>query len=117
MTDNITTWLCNGETGLSSKCMARVTLGRDAEDRSGCVDHPRDPADLNRCIKLVKAAPEVRESFPKIAELSPEWKAVIDNWDGLVAMFHKEAGEDWSKKRLAYKTYEFMQNLFREARK
>ena len=117
MTDNITTWLCLGETGLSSKCMARAALGRDAEDRSGCVDHPRDPADLNRCIKLVKAAPEVREALPKIAKLSPEWKAVIDNWDDLVAMFHEEAGEDWSKSRSAHKTYDFMQTLFRGARK
>ena len=101
-------WFLNGETGLSSECMAAVSLG--AKPRRG-YNWPLDPADLNRCLKLVKAAPGVRQHFPNIAALGREWGAVIEHWDELETMFVKEVGWDWSKKKSAKKTYDRMKEL------
>src|SRR4051794_33065117 len=107
MTDNITRWLVEGERGLSSETMAAVALGLAPKRPS----FPLDPSDLNRCIKLVDAAPEVKRAFPRIAALSPQWVAVIGNWDLLRTSFVDEAGYDWSKARSAPETYKLMKNL------
>jgi len=52
-------WLANGETGMSSKAMAFTALG--VKYKNACY-YPYDPADLNRCLLLLEAAPIVRES-------------------------------------------------------
>ena len=100
-------WYVSGEKGISSETMAATALGKK-HDRGY---PPLDPADLNRCIKLVDTAPEVKEAFPKIAALSKQWKAVIDNWDRLREMFIAEVGYDWSKKKSAPKTYNEMKRI------
>lgn len=109
------TWWEIGERGASSECMARIAGGSNVTDRHGFINYPHDPDDLNRCIKLVKVAPEVRKAFPEIAAAHPCWKVIIEHWDELVKMFHEEAGEDWSKRVAAGKTYDRMQRLFKGA--
>jgi hypothetical protein len=103
----IVQWLANGETGVSSKTMAFTAMGQGYRDNH----HPLDPADLNRCIKLVDEVPEIKDAFPKIAALSKEWQAVIDNWDSLKKSFVDEAGYDWSEKHSAPLTYKKMKDL------
>lgn len=110
---NIIKWLVTGEVGLSSKCMASVACGYSTED----YNYPRDPADLNRCIKLVDDAPEIRNSFSKIADLCPEWKVIIDNWDELVKTFVGEVGYDWCRDKKAPITYKMMRDLLDGVRK
>jgi sigma54-dependent transcription regulator len=100
-------WYVSGEKGISSETMAATALGK----KHGLGYAPSDPADLNRCIKLVDTAPEVKDAFPKIAALSEQWKAVIDNWDKLREMFIAEVGYDWSKKQSAPKTYKEMKGI------
>ena len=100
-------WYVSGEKGISSETMAATALGKK-HDRG---DAPADPADLNRCIKLVDTAPEVKKAFPKIAALSEQWKAVIDNWDKLREMFIAEVGYDWNKKKRAPETYKEMKRI------
>lgn len=99
-------WLSEGEVGLSSKAMAFTSLGMKAN-----YDHPLDPSDFNRCLKLVKYIPEIKNHFPDISKLSKEWKAVIDNWDKIEKSFIDEVGFDWCKAISAPKTYELMKNL------
>lgn len=101
-------WLANGKTGISSKAMAFTALGVKYKDARY---YPYDPADFNRCLLLLEVAPIVRESFPKIRELSPEWAAIIDHWDELERLFLDEVGRDWSKAQRAPKTYERMLQL------
>lgn len=101
-------WMVDGETGLSSECMAAVALGAKRPKR---VHWPLDPADFNRCLKLVKAAPGVRKSFPDIAALCKQWRSCIDHWDELERMFVAEVGWDWSKAKSAKKTYDRMKEL------
>lgn len=107
--DNITRWLATGRIGTSSRNMALVYLG---EEMKLPKSPPWDPADLNRCILLVKAVPEIKEVFPIIASKSKLWNAVIKHWDELVEMFHDEVGEDWSKAKSAPNTYNFMKELY-----
>lgn len=104
---DILAWFANGETGLSSKAMASAAAGIDPTSKS----HPCDPADLNRCIKLVDRVPAVRDQFAAIALMSPQWKAVTDNWDLLRETFVREVGKDWSRSKYARKTYEMMKGL------
>lgn len=104
--NKILDWLAYGRVGASSKCMAMVALGREARG-----DYPSDPSDLNRCLQLIKAAPEVREAFPKIAALHESWNVLIENWDELEASFVGEVGDNWSKGASAPKTYQLMKNL------
>lgn len=108
--ENIINWYVSGERGISSETMAATALGKKP-DWSG---YPLDPADLNRCIKLVDSAPEVKEAFHAIASLSPEWAAIIENWDELRQMFIDEVGYNWkNRKTRAKRTYDRMQELFK----
>lgn len=107
-------WLANGQRGASSETMAFCALGVE-QDRPYWSDHPRDPADFNRCLLLVCVAPEVRKSFSELAKLSPQWRAVIDHWDELESMFVEEAGLNWEKSKRARKTFARMCELFAQA--
>jgi len=107
MDRDILNWFATGETGSSSKAMASAAAGIESRDRS----FPLDPADLNRCIKLVARVPAIRQRFGAVAALSPEWAAIIANWDRLCATFHDEVGEDWSRGTKAPRTYALMHSL------
>jgi hypothetical protein len=103
----ILSWIANGETGLSSKAMAFCACDIPFEGNH----NPADPADFNRCLKLISAIPEVKENFHKIAKLSKRWKNLIENWDDLESIFIDEVGFDWCKANSAPVTYERMQLL------
>lgn len=106
--NDIVEWFVNGERGMSSEVMAATAL-RIKNNHNNFA--PVDPADLNRCIKLLKAAPEIKMRFSDIANLSGRWKLIIDNWDKLVEMFVTEVGYDWCLAQRAPKTYKFMKDL------
>jgi len=107
-------WLAVGHQGLSSAALflratgVRPDILRDGDDAR---HHPRDPADLNRCLLLVATVPEAARALPGMREVSPEWAALVDHWDELAALFHEEAGPDWSKARSAPRTYARMAEL------
>lgn len=61
MEKKLLNWMLTGETGLSSKAMARAFM-----DLKGRTDHPYDPDDLNRCLLLLDAVPEARQHMNKI---------------------------------------------------
>ena len=105
--DKILQWFADGETGVSSKCMALVSCGITPNHKST----PADPSDLNRCIKLVDAVPEVMGRAMAISEISEEWHNLMYHWDELVELFKSEVGEDWSNGYHAPKTYERMKEL------
>lgn len=47
-------WLCHGKTGLSSKTMAFwLAFNEKLEDGR---NYPHDPADFDRCLRLLDAA-------------------------------------------------------------
>ncbi len=101
-------WFANGEVGESSSAMAFCACGVETKK----ISQPYDPADLNRCLKLVKAIPEIKSHFDRIAFLSSEWAAIIGAWDVLENSFVEEVGWDYKKANRAPKTFDLMQKLF-----
>lgn len=106
MEKEILNWLSNGETGLSSKAMAFTAIGVECRKA-----YPSDPSDFNRCLKLVNEIPEIEKHFKKIADLSPAWASIIENWNLIKDLFLEEVGYDWSNGRSAPKTYALMKDV------
>lgn len=109
--EQILTWLVNGRVGLSSKTMAAIALGAKPDG----VNYPHDPDDLNRCLLLLKAAPGVRDAFPRIAASSKVWAALIARWPEIEKSFLDEVGLDWCKANAAPKTYALMRGVIDSA--
>jgi hypothetical protein len=110
-------WLANGEVGVSSKCMAMWLQFGKRVTGSAFGSHPHDPDDLNRCLKLLRCAPELRYSIKKMADISAEWAALVARWDEIEKSFIDEVGFDWSKSRSAKSTYELMKDVISNASK
>jgi hypothetical protein len=102
-------WVATGRVGQSSKAMAMTACGLPSEG-----DYPLDPDDLNRCLKMLIAVPEVREHFDKIAALGVVWGRIISRWDEIESSFLDECGLDWCKARSASKTYALMKEVIGE---
>lgn len=102
-------WLANGRVGVSSKAMAMAIVGIKQEPHK--ISTPSDPDDLNRCLLFLEVVPEARSHFNKIAELSPQWKKLIEHWQEVEQCFLEEAGLDWITSHSAPKTYKLMKAL------
>lgn len=101
-------WLATGSKGRSSECMAMwLAFGKRANDGA----HPHDPDDLDRCLRLLCVATGLRRLLPKMAEVSPYWKALVERWDEIEQSHLDEAGLAWSKGRSAPKTYALMRSI------
>lgn len=99
-------WLADGDTGTSSKTIA-FWLSKRLIYRNG-PDVPSDPSDLGRCLRLLRAIPELRERLPEMAECSPQWAHMLTYWDEIEQSMIDEVGIDWEKGRSAPRTYELM---------
>ena len=109
MTENerkIIDWLANGRTGISSKSLAFEFIGVPYSD----CHPPRDPADLGRCLLLIKTIPEVRKCVDILATKNEHWAKAAKVWDVIADSMEKEVGIDWSKGRMAKRTYYMMKN-------
>lgn len=102
-------WIATGRVGASSKVMAMAACGLPNDG-----SYPHDPGDLNRCLLLLEAAPEVREHFDKIEALGVVWSRLIGRWADIEASFLDEAGLNWSKAKEAPKTYALMREVIGE---
>lgn len=108
-------WLANGETGTSSKAMAFwLAFGERMDDT---YNYPHDPADFDRCLRLLTQVPEMRAQLPRMAEVGPEWAALVGRWDEIEACHLDEVGLGWSKARRAPRTYELMSSIIRPIEK
>ena len=72
----INAWLRSDHIGSSSLYMARVL----AKVGAARYAYPHDPADLQRCIGLLIACPELRSRLDSMADTGPEWAAIIPHW-------------------------------------
>lgn len=102
-------WVATGRVGASSKTMAMAACDLPNEG-----DYPHDPDDLNRCLLLLKAVPEVRDNFEKIAALGVVWKRLVGRWAEIEASFLDEVGLNWCKAKSAPKTYALMREVIGE---
>ncbi len=107
-------WLFEGDVGQSSKAMAMAASGVYQNEEQKLTSHPYDVSDINRCFQLIKAVPEVKDSFDIISNLSPEWSALIKHWEQLESTFVEEVGEDWKSRKPASNTYQLMKDIFQQ---
>ena len=91
ITENINAWLGSGACGISSHAIVTHLTGVNFSGRWG-LRTPCDPSDLRRCAKLLNDCPEVRARFHEMAEVSPQWAALVPIFDELVDLMKKEAG-------------------------
>lgn len=110
-------WMATHRTGLSSEAMAYCALGLQRKGMWNGTEHPHDPSDFNRCLLLLDQVPEVRDHFPSIADLSPQWSALIAHWDELTKQFVHEVGWAWSKHEAAPVTYMRMQQVLNKSKR
>lgn len=107
MRDQILLWLAGRDGGLSSECVAFTALGI-----AGRRDHPHDPADLGRCLRLLETIPAIREGFEeRMSAISPTWARLAQAWDELEAMMREEVGIHWEKDCRAPLTYKRMRQI------
>lgn len=78
-------WLEHGEHGSSSKAMFKRLACYPNNVEAG-VDHPYDPSDFRRCHALLEMIPEWRGELERMAELSPVWRKLVENWEKLTDM-------------------------------
>ena len=107
---SVVQWLADGRRGLSSDAMCKRFYGLPA---GAGTDHPRDPSDFHRCVEFLQAT----GSFGKVAlmrDVSPQWAALVQNWDSLYAIYVTELAE---KTGYAKKTYAAMKEIFAKVTK
>jgi hypothetical protein len=100
-------WFDRGHVGLSSEAMAFCAAGIP----SSRTHHPHDPSDFSQCLRLVSEVPCVRDAFPEIAKLSPQWAAIIAHWDEIEALLVGETDANWARGSSAPETYRLMQRI------
>lgn len=83
-------WQTKGNVGVSSATMASIALGLENNFYGSRFDAPHDPSDLRRCMILVESIPEIKDSFPLIAEKCKRFAPIIAEWDSLTALLKKE---------------------------
>lgn len=96
-------WMATGEMGSSSLTMAFwLTFKMNYRYST----HPYDPDDLRRCVQLLDAAPVLRHIITRMADLSPQWAALVGRWGDLEQLLREELPTG-----RAPKTYALMKEL------
>lgn len=109
-THGVDKWLRTGQRGLSSESMVEVFEGLPIGTITGRwgLSHPKDPADLRRCIRLLEAVPAYRERLQEMCHASFTWCVLVQAWDKLEAMLAEEVPGEYGK---APRTYAEMKRL------
>lgn len=77
-------WALGRDAGASSMAIMSFMLGLD-EDRT--YSYPHDGGDLGRCLRLLDRIPEWKPRMVEMRKVSPQWAALVDHWDELVAKY------------------------------
>lgn len=83
-------WLASGDTGMSSKTIAKCAIGRKP-DHDWSI--PYDSDDFSRCYRLLQLIPELRGVLPVLAQKFPMWAPLVAEWDELTAMYEQDQAE------------------------
>lgn len=106
MNTAVADWLLGDDTGISSEAIVAYMEGATTIRRFG--NHPHDPADLGRCIRLLAIAPDYRLRLPEMARVSPVWAALVAHWDELEALYNLPEVQRTGK---AHRCYERMREI------
>lgn len=82
-------------------CHCSLGMSARAIAYKGHTDHPHDPSDLLRCIQYCKSQSISTAALRKrMAGRSPEWDALLPQWDELVALLNGEI--EWGTAPVTY---------------
>lgn len=109
-------WMMGGDTGASSKTIARHMLGLPHTSPFG-VSAPSDNWDLGRCLRLLALIPEWEERLPEMASFGAVWAALIERWAELTALMVEETGPAFDREAPAPNTYKRMEAILKDAQK
>jgi len=104
-------WLRGTDTGTSSRTIFSVLYGKPSAADLESHGHPCDPDDFNRCYRLLKKIPGWRPRIGEMASVSPEWKALVENWEELERIYEEE-----NTSKSAPKLWARMQDLIKGAK-
>ena len=105
--EDILNWIAEGRgVGLSAQAMALSVTGNFKQK-----NHPYDPSDFNRCLKLIKKIPEIEDNFDEVAKISGTWSKLIEHWSDIESCFLNEVGFDWCNGNRAPATYELIKSI------
>lgn len=110
--ESVLSWIAKGERGTSSETIVAALWGLNLTGRWGW-SHPHDPADLRRCLLLLRDSPETAARFQEMRTVSQEWRGLVDDWSMLERLFLEEAGDNglegthWTARR----TYDRMRAI------
>lgn len=94
----LSAWLASDDVGASSRYMAYILTGGDPRHWYGRREpepaYPHDVGDLGRCIRLVRAVPEMEQRVHLMHTQGDKWFAVAANWVGWVQMYDDEQFEE-----------------------
>lgn len=93
-------WMAGDDTGASSKAIACHMTGGTCDG-----SYPLDPADLGRCLRLLRLFPDWEPRMPEMAKYSLPWKRLAEDWAFLANSMQEEVGIDCDKGRSAPITY------------
>lgn len=111
--NDLLVWFATGRVGCSSKALACAVLDIVPNEPY----HPLDPADFNRCLIMLEAAPDAKQHIGKAADLTPEWAAIIKHWGEVEKTFLDEVGLNWQKGSSAPTTHALMKDIYSSCRK
>lgn len=87
-------WLAGDDTGISSLALIahmEHNEGIAAMNGSFGMGHPRDPADLGRCIRLMDIESSYRDRILEMSFYSRQWARISVNWTELESLYREEA--------------------------
>lgn len=83
----LTAWLASDDVGMSSKFMASVLSGKFEAEFA----YPHDVSDLGRCIRMIRAVPELAERIFLLKDHhGRKWAAIAENWERWCALYDEE---------------------------
>jgi hypothetical protein len=103
-------WLAGEDTGASSQAIAAHMLGLPSDGA-----YPHDPADLGRCLRLLRLVPEWETRIQEMARYGKAWELLLAQWSFLAGSMAAEVGFDWERGRKAPKTYALMKRILAPA--
>lgn len=98
-------WLASHDTGVSSKTMFSAITGVPTD----ACDIPYDIADVGRCVRMLRALPDLRPQIEKVMIKHKEWMPFIDCWKELERRYDEcvafEALPEEEKNKMKKKKY------------
>ena len=81
-------WLADGEHGSSSRAIFdHLVLGRPVDP----FRYPSDVDDYQRCERLLRAVPGLRERFGQMAAVGPHWPPLVEAWAEVARLLDEDA--------------------------